>query len=110
VTVADKITADDRRLDPAAGAAALARRVRALNPHVGTWVELPGGDRLGVRRATVGGSGGDAPPAGALAAVDGRLLLGTSDEALELLEVQPPGGRAMEAAAWLRGQGARIVG
>jgi hypothetical protein len=24
--------------------------------------------------------------------------------------VQPAGGRAMEAAAWLRGQGARIVG
>jgi methionyl-tRNA formyltransferase len=110
ITLADKIDADDRRLDPAAGAVALARRVRALNPHVGTWIELPGGERLGVRQARLAGSGGDAPPAGALAAVDGRLLLGTPDEALELLEVQPAGGRAMEAAAWLRGQGARILG
>jgi methionyl-tRNA formyltransferase len=110
ITEAPKITAEDRRLDPAQDARTLVRRVRALNPHVGTWIELPGGDRLGVRKAIAGGSGGDAPPQGALAAVDGRLLYGTADEALELLEVQPAGGRAMEAAAWLRGHGAQIVG
>jgi len=110
ITEAPKITPEDRRLDPAKDARTLVRRVRALNPHVGTWIELPGGDRLGVRKATAGGSGGDAPPQGALAAVDGRLLYGTADEALELLEVQPAGGRAMEAAAWLRGHGAQIVG
>ena len=42
---------------------------------------------------------------GALAARAGRrrLLLGTGDGALELLRVQPPGGRAMDAAAYLRG-------
>ena len=103
VTEAPKITGDDRRLDPAEDPEALARRVRALNPHVGTWVELPNGERLGVRRAAVADAG---PDAGTLAAVDGRLLYGR----LELIEVQPAGGRAMEAAAWLRGQGARIVG
>jgi methionyl-tRNA formyltransferase len=110
ITEAPKITAEDRRLDPSRSALDLVRRVRALNPHVGTWIELPGSDRLGVRKATAGGSGGDAPPRGALAAVDGRLLYGTADEALELLEVQPAGGRPMEAAAWLRGHGAQIVG
>jgi methionyl-tRNA formyltransferase len=110
ITEAPKISADDRRLDPSRGAIDLVRRVRALNPHVGTWIELPGGDRLGVRRATAAGSGGDAPPEGTLAAIDGRLLYGTADEALELLEVQPAGGRPMEAAAWLRGQGARVLG
>jgi methionyl-tRNA formyltransferase len=110
ITEAPKISSEDRRLDPARDARTLVRRVRALNPHVGTWIELPGGDRLGVRKATAGGSGGDAPPQGALAAIDGRLLYGTADEALELLEVQPAGGRAMEAAAWLRGHGAQIVG
>ena len=103
VTEAPKIAGDDRRLDPAADAEALARRVRALNPHVGTWLELPNGERLGVRRAAARPEG--AAP-GVLASVDGRLLYGR----LELLEVQPAGGRAMEAAAWLRGQGARIVG
>ena len=110
ITEAPKITAEDRWLDPGRSAIDLVRRVRALNPHVGTWVELPGGDRLGVRSATAGGSGGDAPPQGALAALDGRLLSGTADEALELIEVQPPGGRPMEAAAWLRGHGAQIIG
>ena len=104
LTLADKITADDRRLDPAAPADQLERRVRALNPHVGTWLELPNGDRLGVRDARAAADGGGAP--GQLTARDGRLWLGD----LELLEVQPAGGRAMEAAAWLRGQGARIVG
>ena len=103
VTEAPKITGDDRRLDPAADPETLVRRVRALNPHVGTWVELPNGERLGVRRATVAGEGTED---GTVAARDGRLLYGR----LELLEVQPPGGRAMEAAAGLRGQGARIVG
>jgi methionyl-tRNA formyltransferase len=110
ITEAPKISSEDRRLDPARDARTLVRRVRALNPHVGTWIELPGGDRLGVRKATAGGSGDDAPPPGALTAIDGRLLYGTADEALELLEVQPAGGRAMEAAAWLRGHGAQIVG
>ena len=103
VTEAPKITGDDRRLDPAEDPGALARRVRALAPHVGTWIELPDGDRLGVRRAAVAEEG---PAAGMLAAVGGRLLYGRR----ELIEVQPAGGRAMEAAAWLRGQGARIVG
>jgi methionyl-tRNA formyltransferase len=41
--------------------------------------------------------------AGRLAAVEGRLLLGTSDGVLELLQVQPAGGRPMDAGAYLRG-------
>jgi methionyl-tRNA formyltransferase len=104
VTEAPKIGADDRRLDPSQPAAALERRVRALNPHVGTWLELPNGERLGVRRARAAATG--AAPGVLATDPDGRLLYG----ALELIEVQPPGGRPMEAAAWLRGQGARIVG
>jgi methionyl-tRNA formyltransferase len=41
---------------------------------------------------------------------DGRLLLGTADGTLELLEVQPAGGRAMNAEAYLRGRGAKLGG
>jgi methionyl-tRNA formyltransferase len=34
---------------------------------------------------------------------DGRVLLGTEDGALELVEVQPAGRRRMPASAWARG-------
>jgi methionyl-tRNA formyltransferase len=106
VTIAPKIDSEERRLDPAAGPQTLVRRVRALNPHVGTWVELPGGERLGVRRAQVAAD--SAAPA-ELVVEDGRLLWGCAGGALELLVVQPPGGRAMDAPDFIRGHGARYA-
>jgi methionyl-tRNA formyltransferase len=100
-TYAEKIGPEDRSLDPAKGASELERTVRALHPQIGARVELADGTLLGVHRARV------APKqtaAGTLTAVDGRLLYGTSDRALELLEVQPSGGRPMDAGAYLRGR------
>ncbi len=105
VTYAEKIEPADRRLDPDRPAVELERRVRALNPHVGTWLELPDGERLGVRRAAAVAEPADA---GELAARDGRLLFGTGDGALELLEVLPPGKRPMDAAAYLRGHAGQL--
>ena len=101
MTYAEKIERDERQLDTGRPAAELERTVRALNPHVGTWV--PEGDvRLGVRRAALAAE----PVAeGDLSTDDGRLLLGTADGSLDLLEVQPPGKRAMPAADFLRGRG-----
>jgi methionyl-tRNA formyltransferase len=88
VTYAEKITAADRELDGSTHTAAeLERTVRALHPHIGARA----GD-LRVLKARV------APdPNG-----DG-LLIPATDGALELLEVQPPGKRPMDAAAYLRG-------
>jgi methionyl-tRNA formyltransferase len=100
VTYAEKIESAERRLDPDRPAGELAAKVRALNPHVGTHLELPGGDRLGVRRAHVVEA--ELEP-GRLAASDGALLLGCGDGALQLDEVQPPGGKPMPADAYLRG-------
>jgi methionyl-tRNA formyltransferase len=54
-----------------------------------------------VERAAVADSHGSEP--GRLAVADGRLLFGAADGAIELLQVKPPGGRSMDAAAWLRG-------
>ncbi len=51
VTYAEKISAEDRRLDLTASAADLAAKVRALTPHIGAYLELEGGERLGVRQA-----------------------------------------------------------
>jgi methionyl-tRNA formyltransferase len=100
VTYAEKIEPGDRRLDPGRPAIELAAKVRALNPHVGTSVELPDGERLGVKRATAVEAH---VPAGELAEHDGALLLGTSEGALQLELVQPPGGKPMAADAYLRG-------
>jgi methionyl-tRNA formyltransferase len=105
VTIAPKIEPEERRLDPSAGAASLALRIRALNPHVGTWIELHGGERLGVRRAAVAS---DSAAPGALVIHDGRLLWGCAGGALDLLVVQPPGGRPMDAAAFVRGHAAKL--
>jgi methionyl-tRNA formyltransferase len=51
-----------------------------------------------------GGTGRNQPAMGVTAQA-GRLLLGCRTGVLELLEVQPPGGRAMDASAYLRGRG-----
>jgi methionyl-tRNA formyltransferase len=100
-TYAEKIGPADRLLDPARPVAELERIVRALHPHVGARVALSDGALLGVLKAAL------APAAlrssAGVYASDERLLLGCADGALELLVVQPPGGRPMEAAAYLRG-------
>jgi methionyl-tRNA formyltransferase len=111
-TYADKITAGDRLLDPARPAVELERVVRALHPHIGARAALADGTLLGVHRAAVlpagTAHGQDAPGAQQRRALgvgvrDNRLVLDCASGALELLVVQPPGGRAMDAGAYLRG-------
>jgi methionyl-tRNA formyltransferase len=108
VTYAAKIEPADRRLDPSRPASELERRVRALTPHLGAYVDLGDGERLGVRRASP--SGGEGPPPGELSAREGRLLYGAADGPLELHEVQPAGKRAMDASSYLRGHAVQPTG
>ncbi len=54
VTYAEKISAEDRRLDLSRPAVELERRVRALHPHIGAYLELGDGERLRVLRARAG--------------------------------------------------------
>jgi methionyl-tRNA formyltransferase len=79
VTYAGKIEPADRVLDLARPPDELVRRVRALSPHIGARAELHGRP-VTVWRARVGETG-----------------------AFEPVEVQPDGGKRMDAAAWLRG-------
>jgi methionyl-tRNA formyltransferase len=108
VTYADKIGPEDRRLDPALTADMLERRVRALSPHIGAYVQLPWDERLGVNRAALAAA--DPPPPGELAVIEGRLLYGAAGGALELCDVHPAGKRPMGAQAWIRGYGDRLTG
>jgi len=78
-TYAEKISAEDRRLDLARPAAELVNHVRALSPHIGARAELHGRG-VTIWRARV-----------------------ADDGAFEPLEVQPDGGRRMAYEAWLRG-------
>jgi methionyl-tRNA formyltransferase len=101
VTYAHKIEAADRALDPGRTAAELERTVRALRPHIGARLALPGDEFLGVVAARVVDGG---PEPGRVRAEGGRLLLGTAAGALQLTEIRPPGSRPMAAADWLRGR------
>jgi methionyl-tRNA formyltransferase len=107
VTYAEKLGPKDRLLDPERAASDLERVVRALHPHIGARVALADGTLLGVRRAALFQERGDAAGGGGsqtgVTARDGHLLLSCTPGTLELLEVQPPGGRAMDAASYLRG-------
>jgi methionyl-tRNA formyltransferase len=80
VTYAEKLTAEDRTLDLTRPPEENVRIVRALHPHVGARIALPSGDFLGVQEASI-----------------------TLDGTLELVTVQPAGGRSMGYAEYLRG-------
>jgi methionyl-tRNA formyltransferase len=104
-TYAEKISSEERRLDPALPVAEIARRVRALTPHIGAYLELEDGERLGVRSVEAGhvsGLDGSADP-GTISVQGDQLTLVGPDGALRLDVVQPPGKKPMNAADFLRG-------
>ncbi len=80
ITYAEKLTAEDRTLDLARPPEENVRIVRALHPHIGARIALASGDFLGVQEASI--------------SLDGTL---------ELVTVQPAGGRPMTYAEYLRG-------
>jgi len=132
-TYAHKIVAADRYLNFAVSSRALHDRVRALSPHIGAFTmvgdERLGLWRTAlIDGASVAGSAMAASPSGARAAAEPaamsapdelavtvwqqpgvvahtakRLVIGTVDGAVEVLELQPAGKRRMAASDWLRG-------
>jgi methionyl-tRNA formyltransferase len=104
-TYAEKIASAERHLDPTTPVAQLEQRVRALTPHVGTYLELEDGSRLGVRAVEAGypfGFDGTSDPGTMVVEAEELWLIGP-DGMLRLDVVQPPGKKPMSAADFLRG-------
>jgi methionyl-tRNA formyltransferase len=97
VTYAPKLTKADGRLDWTQDAAALDRRVRALNPWPGTYFDQ-GGEQIRVLAARA--EAGTGAPGTVL---DDAALVATGGAALRLLRLQRPGRAAQDADAFLRG-------
>ena len=112
VTLTRPFRRSDGRLDPALAAEDLARRVRALTPWPGAFLET-GTDRILVFRAAAGRLRPGGPPGTLVADGDG-LALATADGQLRLLEVRPAGGRTMSGEDLRRGRphlvGAAVMG
>ncbi|WP_278591788.1 methionyl-tRNA formyltransferase [Olsenella uli] len=102
---AKKIAKQEMGLDPAATALANRRCVQASGAAAPARLSV-GGCGLRALSARVAGETasdvGDVAP-GQVVARKGRVFLGCSDGALELLRVKPDGRREMDASAWAQG-------
>lgn len=100
ITYAPMLKKEDGLLDFTQPAAALERRVRAMNPWPGAYFEWRGAP-LKVLRAHVGEA--PSPGPGRRLTVEGRPALGCGEGILILEEVQPAGKRPMSGKAFLAG-------
>jgi methionyl-tRNA formyltransferase len=102
VTIAPKLALEDGRIDWAAEATTAANLIRGVTPEPGAFTIVDGA-RLKVLDAVIAR---DAPRlrSGELALDGRRLLAGTASDPLELVIIQPAGGRAMAAVDWWRGR------
>ena len=102
VTIAEKVRKDEMRLDPAETCEKNALRVQASTDAAPARCKVAG---RGVRVvcAAVADANASQVAAGAVALGHGRMLLGCSNGALELLRVKPDGKREMDVSAWAQG-------
>ena len=101
VTVARKFVRDDGHLDPSHGDLSTFNRFRAMTPEPGAWFMM-GGQVIKVLQASMPTSN-PGLTVSELREVDGHILLGCLNGAIELLEVLPAGKQAMKAPDWFRG-------
>ena len=102
VTVAPKLSIDDGRLDFSRSATEVYNRIRGVTPEPGAFTSIDG-VRLKILDAAP--ARGVAPLAPGELDLRGRaVVVGTADEPIELVRVQPAGRTAMDAAAWWRGR------
>ncbi len=102
-TLTRPLRREDGRLDPLLGVMHLDRQVRAYQPWPGTFLETVAG-RIIVWDARPLPGGATRRPGVLLSLPANRVAMSTADGLLELIEVQPAGGRRMGAAELLRGR------
>lgn len=103
VTYAHKIDKAEAAIDWRRPAAEIERRIRAFDPQPGCHFDLDG-QPLKVWRSKVGAGFSNQPGAVDLSTTHLRVACGDG-LALELVEMQRPGGRRMATAAWLAARG-----
>lgn len=111
VTYAHKIDKAEAAIDWRQPAAVIERRVRAFDPFPGAGFLLDG-ETVKLWRAAVH-PGLSGVPGQVLVAEQGRLTVACGDGALDLLQLQRPGGRRADAAALLQarpGLAGRVLG
>lgn len=101
---AHKLTLADGKIDWSAPALAIRRRINGTTPDPGAWTELDG------QRFKIGppvpATDDDSLAPGQIQITPGkqpRVVVGTGSHGLELVLVQPPGKKMMNAADWARG-------
>jgi methionyl-tRNA formyltransferase len=104
-TYAPKLAKTEAAIDWKAAAADIARRIRAFAPVPGATATL-GGRSIRLRRAElVAAPRASARPGTVVDAGPGGIVVACGDGALRIVELQPAGGRAMSAAAFVAGRG-----
>jgi methionyl-tRNA formyltransferase len=101
VSYAHKIDKAEAAVDWTQPAAVIERRLRAFDPFPGATAEIEGQTLKLWRGRVLPSASGAATPGRRLDFGPGRLVLACGHDALELLEVQAPGGRRMPAAQFL---------
>ena len=100
VSYAHKIDKAEAVIDWSLPAAVIERRVRAFDPFPGASFQLAG-ETVKLWRARLRPDH-HGRPGEVLVAQDGRFTVACGDAALDLLQLQRPGGRRIDAAAWLQ--------
>lgn len=101
VTMARKFLREDGHLDPSQGVHATFNRYRAMTPEPGAWLTV-GEQIIKVLKASLATAESGLSVC-EIREVDGHVLLGCADGAIELVEVLPAGKHAMQARNWFRG-------
>jgi methionyl-tRNA formyltransferase len=101
-TFAPKIDRETARIDWGRPALEVSRLVRAMDEVPGAWTTFAG-EPLKLFRPRLESWVGPAAAAGTILSIDAGLLVAAGNAAVGFAEVQPAGGRRMNAADWLRG-------